>query len=1124
MAPLTPEQHFARYRDLGDLDALAAVFDAVAARLLLVAGHLVRDGATAEDLVQTTFVQAMRSAQRYDARRPLLPWLAQILTHHAKKLHRSQLRVVAAPGERERVERGPVEHALDRETMAAVQSGLARLPAQYEQVLTLRLVHELSPTAIAHALGCPPETVKTRLKRGLERLRRHLPAGLATSLAVLLASGRGTAAVRADVLLHARHLAGKVAGSGTAAAAATLALGGFAMKQFLLRATVVVAVLALGWWGIELSTRPTPSPSPAPGGAALVVANGASATESGEPIVREALAEKPAASGIVFVGRCVAADTGEALPGVNAVAFRQQSETGVFDNEIDHATVAARMSAGADGTFALRCVRQADVRFAVRVGNHEHVHRVRSFGPYTEDRVVELGDVPLTIGVKVTAAVVDRRGVPAAGVRVTVSGQHAVGRNDMLMLDTGYPWRSDANGEIHVPYAMLPGSYQVTWWEFGDSYSSGWPPFAVPAGSATHRVVLVWPVDDASQTIRGLVVDEQQQPIVGLHVGAQGGGTRGNAYTQEDGTFCMPRVGPYDASARGPVEFGSPDATCGLVWEGVPTANWGDQDLRLVVPSAATLVVRAVDATTGAPVAIVDVACAMHGDDGSPLVVVWDRRNRLDRSADGSVRRRLTRRVHDVQVFPSDRHWAPSCKVPWDPRNGADLVVPLTAVRECTLRVLTNAGEPVVGTEVWTLQPIEAVAGAPAASGWQEVAVPVAGEQLLDPTTRWARHGIDDAPLGSGRTDSTGRVRVPVPVATDVVFGLLGPGHVPKAVVGHVAGDGEVELRVDAGASVRFVLTPEAVVQRLLRSGRHRRIDEASAEHQGTHSVVLQLLRIDLEPDAQRAEAAIQIPITPGGICEHRGLRPGRYATAIGGSIESGSMDGIGVVWQPGPVLVRDGERNEIPIDVSRWAVGRVKCQVLVNGEPWKFGDGHLWSMSLIEEQGGSSGYLTSLPEYRSVVDVRTDGEGRFDVEAVPGDYQLHLLSIANARGGSCCPVEPVRVVAGTTQQLVLTARDVTARVRLVDAAGAPAAGLTVTLDYTTVPSTTFEWTTDDDGWITIPLAPPVPFHLIVKNPNGPPRPGARSPSSGDATLGPFLIPPTGDRAEFRAQLPEGWR
>ena len=49
-------QLFLEYRNTGDPEALARVFDRVAPKLLLVAAHLSRDHAIAEDLVQTTFV------------------------------------------------------------------------------------------------------------------------------------------------------------------------------------------------------------------------------------------------------------------------------------------------------------------------------------------------------------------------------------------------------------------------------------------------------------------------------------------------------------------------------------------------------------------------------------------------------------------------------------------------------------------------------------------------------------------------------------------------------------------------------------------------------------------------------------------------------------------------------------------------------------------------------------------------------------------------------------------------------------------------------------------------------------------------------------------------------------
>src|SRR4249920_772810 len=79
---------FARFAATRDPDALAAVFDATAPKLLLVAMHLCGDAAAAEDLVQTVFMQAIRDAGKYDAARPVLPWLLAILEHRASDLRR----------------------------------------------------------------------------------------------------------------------------------------------------------------------------------------------------------------------------------------------------------------------------------------------------------------------------------------------------------------------------------------------------------------------------------------------------------------------------------------------------------------------------------------------------------------------------------------------------------------------------------------------------------------------------------------------------------------------------------------------------------------------------------------------------------------------------------------------------------------------------------------------------------------------------------------------------------------------------------------------------------------------------------------------------------------------------
>jgi DNA-directed RNA polymerase specialized sigma24 family protein len=90
MSDSDPERDFLRFRARHEPAALARVFDATAPKLLLLAAHLARDASSAEDLVQVTFLAALKDADSYDARRPLMQWLAGILAHRASDLRRAK--------------------------------------------------------------------------------------------------------------------------------------------------------------------------------------------------------------------------------------------------------------------------------------------------------------------------------------------------------------------------------------------------------------------------------------------------------------------------------------------------------------------------------------------------------------------------------------------------------------------------------------------------------------------------------------------------------------------------------------------------------------------------------------------------------------------------------------------------------------------------------------------------------------------------------------------------------------------------------------------------------------------------------------------------------------------------
>ncbi|MEM7200111.1 MAG: sigma-70 family RNA polymerase sigma factor [Planctomycetota bacterium] len=195
---------FLRYRDRGDLAALARLFDARGPSLLLLAAHLTREAETAEDLVQETFLQVMRDADAYDPARPLGGWLAGILRHRAldRARQRARCREEAGHGFESvpSAEPGPMDRAADQEGLAQVSAAIERLSPARREVAVLRFVHGLAPVEIARALGRPPGTVRMQCRRVLQELRRCLPAGLATALAVTLTGRRGWAALRARIL------------------------------------------------------------------------------------------------------------------------------------------------------------------------------------------------------------------------------------------------------------------------------------------------------------------------------------------------------------------------------------------------------------------------------------------------------------------------------------------------------------------------------------------------------------------------------------------------------------------------------------------------------------------------------------------------------------------------------------------------------------------------------------------------------------------------------------------------------------------------------------------------------------------------------------------------------------
>ncbi|MFI1168796.1 sigma-70 family RNA polymerase sigma factor [Streptomyces sp. NPDC020801] len=162
---------------LGDQEAFAAVYDAVAGSVLGVVRAVLRDQAQSEEVAQDVLVEVWRSAPRYRPERgSAVNWILTLAHRRAVDRVRSAEAAAMRDHRAALLERTPeydevteqVETRLEQEQ---VRRCLRTLTELQRQSVTLAYYRGLTHRQVAEALALPLGTVKTRLRDGLIRLR-----------------------------------------------------------------------------------------------------------------------------------------------------------------------------------------------------------------------------------------------------------------------------------------------------------------------------------------------------------------------------------------------------------------------------------------------------------------------------------------------------------------------------------------------------------------------------------------------------------------------------------------------------------------------------------------------------------------------------------------------------------------------------------------------------------------------------------------------------------------------------------------------------------------------------------------------------------------------------------------
>ena len=157
-----------------------AVFEAEAlphlSAVFRVAVWLVKDRTEAEDLVQDTFTQALQSFHRFEKGTNCRAWLVRILFHVDSNRRRAKARLRLVSDTEERIAETMAFHPPTPQgvTEEEVLRALRCLPPQFEEVVLLSDIEDLTYKEIAETLGVPVGTVMSRLHRGRKIMRTEL--------------------------------------------------------------------------------------------------------------------------------------------------------------------------------------------------------------------------------------------------------------------------------------------------------------------------------------------------------------------------------------------------------------------------------------------------------------------------------------------------------------------------------------------------------------------------------------------------------------------------------------------------------------------------------------------------------------------------------------------------------------------------------------------------------------------------------------------------------------------------------------------------------------------------------------------------------------------------------------
>ncbi|MFZ6687715.1 sigma-70 family RNA polymerase sigma factor [Undibacterium sp. SXout11W] len=161
--------------------AFQALYEATSAKLFGFALRILHKRELAEEVLQESYVNIWNNAANYQASLAApMTWMVTIVRHRAIDQLRRIDHDVEIDGEDfdmgllhtlESTEPTPTRHLELSQDARALSSCMSRLENTHRQAMALAFFHDLSHSEVAQQLSLPIGTVKTWIRRGLDKLR-----------------------------------------------------------------------------------------------------------------------------------------------------------------------------------------------------------------------------------------------------------------------------------------------------------------------------------------------------------------------------------------------------------------------------------------------------------------------------------------------------------------------------------------------------------------------------------------------------------------------------------------------------------------------------------------------------------------------------------------------------------------------------------------------------------------------------------------------------------------------------------------------------------------------------------------------------------------------------------------